>query len=203
MKTEHDSFIDTLITARIMLEEDIAELQKKCLFEDLRDEFIKSDIQAFEVAFAKRILSYRKNDIIKYFNKKVSCVRFMMIPMKMYKIEDISFAVLSSGTLLVLLSVKGDTPIEITLENGKVKLYEAFGTCLVGPGVKYDKQLISKTEDVLLVYFECLKRIRTAYPNQNLFFGNCNREQLEMFAESERINSELEKQYQEKDGKNL
>ena len=151
---------------------------------------------------AERILSYRKNDIIRYFNKNVSCVRFMMIPMKMYKIEDISFAVLSSGTLLILLSVKGDRPIEITLENGKVKLYEAFGSCLVGPGVKYDKQLISKVEDILLIYFRCLEIIRECNPNKDLFYGNNAREHMKMIAESERINSELEKQYQE-EGKNL
>lgn len=148
------------------------------------------EIKEIEAIMAERILYYKKDTILKHFNRYIP---YAIFPIKMYKIEDISFAVLSSGTLLILLSIKGDTPIEITLENEKAKLYSAPGTTKVGPRVKYDKQLISKTEDILLVYFRCLEIIRECNPNKTTCFGNCDREQLEMFAESERINSELEK----------
>lgn len=156
----------------------------------LSTSLIKKDNFLEDKKKAEMILFYRKDAVIRYLNNNVS---YSMFPIKIYKIEDISFGILSSGKLLILLKTNDNLPIRITLKDGKIILYDSFGTISIGSRVEYSKQLISKTQDVLFSYFSFLDKIKTAYPNRNIFFGNSNREEIEMIAKSEEFCNKIKK----------
>lgn len=136
-----------------------------------------------DIKKAEELLFYKKNEIIKYLNKKVP---FVVFPSKYMKIEDISFTIADFGKVFIHLYLNDDDTTIITSKNGSPIHYDPPGLITVGPGLEYKKTFIKRTEEVLNGYLQILEVLKSKYPEKNIYFGRDNSEYIERISSLEK-----------------
>ena len=158
-------------------------------FEDMNQVTCYKSNDFFNISNVK-LPFYTKKELIRYLN---SMVPFNVFPYKLFKITDISFCITASGKMVILLATKDDIPVEITLSGDRIELYNLPGTIKVGPGVIYKNDFLDKVNNVLINYFNVLNLIKNTYPNQDIYIGTSNIDDMKSICESETFFQEIKR----------
>ena len=158
-------------------------------FEDMNQSICYNDNNFFNI-FNAKLPFYTKKELIRYLN---SMVPFVIFPYKIFKITDISFCITASGKMVILLATKDVIPVEIILSGDRIELYNFPGTIKVGPGVIYKNVFLEKVNNVLVSYFNVLNLIKNTYPNQDIYIGTSNIDDMKNICESENFFQEIKR----------
>ena len=141
-----------------------------------KKEEIEENTYDEDIKKTRELLFYRKEEVLKYINKKVPYVSFSR---KYMIIQDISFVITKSGKVFIHLYTKDSGIILITLKDNEPIMYTLENLVMTNLEEKYTKKIIRKTKEILKVYLELLESLKEKYPNENIYFGLVSYEFIE------------------------
>ena len=155
-----------------------------CVVNQALSENILGNEYAHDIERAEYMLFYKKDEMIKLFNKSVP---YFIYPVKEFKIIDISFTISDFGESYVHLYLNDGSYETLHVKNGKISFYSLTGTITIGNRVDGIKKVVNKSSDIFTSYFHILNCIMIKYPNRVINFGRTNNDFIESSLNSEKF----------------